>query len=1103
MGNNNLLQDWNLRRKEIIDFLIAHNYLPENFEINSDYSEVKNKFFKLRNFNGRRLNVACILDEFSFESYAPECNLYQLTPENWQKEIDEIKPDIFFFESAWQGKDGLWYRKIDRYSDELFALTTYLRKKNIPIVFWNKEDPVYTDIFMLAASYADFVFTTDIDCIAKYKTKLKHDRVYHLHFAAQPKLHNPIEKFERKDKFCFAGAYYHKYHERSMIFDKFAEYFIQTNGIDIYDRNYGNARPEHAFPSIYNQYIIGNLPTCEIDKAYKGYNYGINMNSIQQSQTMFARRVFELLACNTVTVGNYSRGLKNYFGDLTISTDDEKTLKLTLDKYCKDEINYRKYRLLGLRKVLSNHLYEDRLNYITKKVFNKTTRKADPKIIVISKVKTSEEADRIQNMFNQQTYKSAELILITSTDITVDDKFKLLNSQEADKLKITDLKEYDYVTYFNPNDWYGSNYLTDLALTCRYGDYNGIGKAAYFESIDNTISVKNSLEIYKNVNVLSLSRAIVKSELLTDYNLNNLNEVSVSNDNLFSIDEFNYCQNFMGSLCEAAADLQIADQGIEISDITNLAENIKADEEQECLRIKADILSGFASGNRNKAISFEIIDKTLNINSKLEKGKHEYVYLMKQKINIVPWLIDNKLSVCFSGAGKLDLICVLLCFDKNGNKLKPLYPKLNRNETLEVPEGTEYVVIGFRVKGNGTAQIKEITFSNINFDESTKNYLLRSKVLILTNHYPQPDNLYRNMFVHKRILAYKEAGCLCDIMRMNIYAGNGFREFEGINVIEGQGTTLLHILENNIVDKVCVHFLDAEMWSILKPFVESKAIKLFVWCHGAEIQPWWRRTYNYKDETELSRAKSASEERMKLWKDVFAVTEMQDNIHFVFVSNYFANEVMEDYKIKLQTAKYSIIHNLIDTELFGYNKKNPELRCKILTIKSFASAKYANDLTTKGIVELSKRPCFKYLSFDIYGSGERFDIDNAPLKKFNNVHLHNKFLTQTEIAELHKNEGIFIATTRMDAQGVSRDEAMSSGLVPIASNCTAIPEFVDNSCGILIPEESYIEIADAIENLYNNPDLFMKLSEGAARRVRSQTSKEYTIDKEIKLIYGK
>ena len=178
------------------------------------------------------------------------------------------------------------------------------------------------------------------------------------------------------------------------------------------------------------------------------------------------------------------------------------------------------------------------------------------------------------------------------------------------------------------------------------------------------------------------------------------------------------------------------------------------------------------------------------------------------------------------------------------------------------------------------------------------------------------------------------------------------------------------------------------------------------------------------------------------------------------------------------------------------------MRKKILTIKSFASKKYGNDITTKGIVELSKRACFKDLDFEIYGSGERFDKDNAPLRKFKNVHLHNTFLTQNEIVIAHKKAGIYIGTTRMDAQGVSRDEAMSSGLVPIASNCTAIPEFVDENCGILIPPESYVELADAIENLYNNPDLFMKLSEGAAKRVRSQCSKEHTIDKELKLICG-
>lgn len=164
---------------------------------------------------------------------------------------------------------------------------------------------------MPAARCADFVFTTDIDCIKKYKNALGHDRVFFLHFAAQPQVHNPIEKHERKDKFCFAGAYYHKYPNRAKTFDAFAEVFMQTKGLDIYDRNYNAPKPEFTFPSKYNQCILGCLDPGEIDMAYKGYNFGINMNSVEQSQTMFARRIFELLASNTVIVGNYSRGVKN------------------------------------------------------------------------------------------------------------------------------------------------------------------------------------------------------------------------------------------------------------------------------------------------------------------------------------------------------------------------------------------------------------------------------------------------------------------------------------------------------------------------------------------------------------------------------------------------------------------------------------------------------------------------------------------------------------------------------------------------------------------------------------------------------------------------
>lgn len=355
-----LLEKWTQERKAILDWLSQHGYNRPK-EVNAQQD-----FFVPRTRIMSELKVAAIMDQFSAESYAPQCNLLELTPTHWQDEIDAFQPDLLFIESAWKGKDGLWYRKVVQYSQELYELTQYVRSKHIPIVFWNKEDPGFTDLFMITASYADVVFTTDIDCIPHYKAELGHNRVYHLHFAAQPTIHNPIEKYDRKDKFCFAGAYYRKYKERTRVFDLFSEYFISGKGLDIYDRN---ELKEHAFPSQYKSHILGSLPPDQIDVAYKGYYYGINMNSTQQSQSMFARRVFEMMASNTITVGNFSRGVKNYFGDLTICTNDTATLDLYLHRYCSDPMVRDKYRLLGLRKALSEHLYQDRLGYITEKVF--------------------------------------------------------------------------------------------------------------------------------------------------------------------------------------------------------------------------------------------------------------------------------------------------------------------------------------------------------------------------------------------------------------------------------------------------------------------------------------------------------------------------------------------------------------------------------------------------------------------------------------------------------------------------------------------------------------------------------------------------------------
>lgn len=237
---------------------------------------------------------------------------------------------------------------------------------------------------------------------------------------------------------------------------------------------------------------------------------------------------------------------------------------------------------------------------------------------------------------------------------------------------------------------------------------------------------------------------------------------------------------------------------------------------------------------------------------------------------------------------------------------------------------------------------------------------------------------------------------------------------------------------------------------------------------------------------------------MRFWKPL--LSDLPQNMKLIFVSEYFANEVMEDTGVKISPESYQIIHNPINTSLFNYIEKSDKQRKKILSIRPFASNKYANDLTVKAILRLSKKKIFKELEFLIIGDGKLFDKILEPLRDFANVTIQRGFLSHSEIAELHKEYGVFLSPTRMDSQGVSRDEAMSSGLVAITNDVTAIPEFVDNKSGVLVPSEDFKSMAKAIEKLYENPEEFLSISKSAAKRVRNQTDSTIIIEKELKLL---
>jgi len=308
------------------------------------------------------LKVACIFDPFTFKCFEPECSLFQITPGNWKRELDDINPDFIFIESAWQGKDDLWGGKVITLYAEIGDIAKYCAERFIPLVFWNKEDPYGYETFLNMARIADIVLTTATECVEKYKSELKHENVYFMHFAAQPGIHNPIEEYEREDKFCFAGAYYKQFPDRVKDFDILYNTLNNYKGVVIYDRFYNDKK--RCFPLKYRQSVKGTLPYNEISKAYKGYNFGININTITNSDSMFARRVFELMASNTIVVGNYSKGLVKYFGDLTISSNDPNEIIERLNEICKTKDTFEEFRKRALERVMSRELYSHRLKFI-------------------------------------------------------------------------------------------------------------------------------------------------------------------------------------------------------------------------------------------------------------------------------------------------------------------------------------------------------------------------------------------------------------------------------------------------------------------------------------------------------------------------------------------------------------------------------------------------------------------------------------------------------------------------------------------------------------------------------------------------------------------
>ena len=372
------------------------------------------------------------------------------------------------------------------------------------------------------------------------------------------------------------------------------------------------------------------------------------------------------------------------------------------------------------------------------------------------------------------------------------------------------------------------------------------------------------------------------------------------------------------------------------------------------------------------------------------------------------------------------------------------------------------------------------------------------KIIVLDDNYPNIDNLYGNVFVHSRLLAYKKKNPSWDIIVISRRecSGNEAKNnysYEGINVLFIFEKDLLEIHLKINPNVVLIHFFPG---SILEHYIYKVTTPTIIWVHGIEALGWYRRLFNFSFSKNFAYFIYSNIKQLIKFRKLVKYANKK-LIYFIFVSNWM-KKVCE-FDIISKVKKYKVIPNFIDTSYFSYLEKSNKDRLKVLLIRSFNSRKYANDIAINAIIELSSKEFFKNFEFTIVGSGYLFDKLTAPIAKFDNVKLINKFLDHENIKKLHDSNGIFLCPTRQDAQGVSMCEAMASGLVPITSKNTAIPEFVENNKSGFLTKSSK-DIAKVLTFLFYNEQDYLNISQRASLHIKEICNEERTVFQEISLI---
>lgn len=419
-----------------------------------------------RYYERYKTKIGIICDEFYWDSVKDAADFVYLSCDDWEEKIKYI--EVLYLVTAWHGlKNDDWLNLSREGTSKrlmVYDMIARCKKRGIPTVFYSKEDPPNYDRFVGIAQHCDHVFTSCEEVIPKYIKDCGHKRVYSMCFGINPVEHNPIgtQYREKERNVIFSGSWMMKYPHRCAALEKMFDGVLASGReINIVDRNYANrGNSAYAYPERFRRYQSPAIGHGALQKIHRLYDWAININSVQDSRTMFANRVYELQACGNLLISNESLGVKEKFPGVFIVNTLEEVKKL-LTEMSPEEVCRR--QLAGIRRVMTGETCFDRIAYMLTKIGIKTDVTVR-KVLVVAPAITPE----IKLMFDRQTYAAKTLMAEKSVTEAIKSKF-------------------DILAYFDSKHNYDQFYLEDMINAFKYTNCDCVrrGDNRHFDYADD------------------------------------------------------------------------------------------------------------------------------------------------------------------------------------------------------------------------------------------------------------------------------------------------------------------------------------------------------------------------------------------------------------------------------------------------------------------------------------------------------------------------------------------------------------------------------------------------------------------------------------------